>query len=214
MKIYLAGKIDRWDWRNEIIQTHDLNPGDDAVTIHNDVYVGPYFISCGHGLSHGDSTHGLTGKPYCGNYSTIINDMETRFDFSDVYAGHGGMSESVRDDVPKLCLSWIDDCDILFAWIETEDCYGTLAEIGYAYGKRKEIWIGYSTKLVMGYSDRPTVFSLDNDGETSAQGSNLIEMPIHDTWFIDRLASKVAVSPSAGMLYSMWKTQKKNKKIK
>jgi len=210
MKIYLAGKISKNGWRNGIIETRNITPlsRNEATTIHGDIYTGPYFVSCDHGCYHGDSKHGLLSDTRCGDYNTVLEDMEIRLDFQDVYAGHAGMtSENIKDEVPKLCLSWIDDCDVLFAWIETKDCYGTFAEIGYAYGKGKEIWIGYSNKLVMGYSDRPTEFSFDNDGETSAIGSGLISMPIHDTWFIDRLASKVAVSPNAGMLYSKWSTE-------
>lgn len=210
MKIYLAGKIYNGDWRNDIIETRGLEPGEEPVTVHGDVYVGPYFISCDHGCYHGDSTHGLMSDRDCGDVSTMLQEIETRLDFQDIYAGHGGFGDNVKDEVPKLCLSWIDDCDVLFAWIETRDCYGTFAEIGYAHGKGKETWIGYSNKLVMGYSDRPTVFSRDNTGVIGA-----VNMPIHDTWFIDRLASKVAVSPSAGMLYSRWaieyKTKKQNK---
>lgn len=35
----------------------------------------------------------------------------------------------------------INDCDLLFAWIESEDCYGTIAEIGYAKGIGKKVII-------------------------------------------------------------------------
>ena len=56
-------------------------------------------------------------------------------------------------------------------------CYGTLAEIGYAYAKRKLIWIAYSHKI----------------------NSNM--------WFIDRLADKVGVSKSPEILYKKWRSE-------
>lgn len=49
----------------------------------------------------------------------------------------------------------------------------------------------------MGHADRPTTLKADD-------GLNTEQMPIHDMWFIDRLATKVGVSPSPGMLYSLW----------
>lgn len=210
MKIYLAGKISKNDWRNGIIETRNTTPlpRNEATTIHGDIYTGPYFVSCDHGCYHGDSKHGILDGCASDAEQAIIYDLEDRCNLTDPDGGHGFLSngcyDGVRNTIPKLCLSWIDDCDVLFAWIETKDCFGTFTEIGYAYGKGKEIWVGYSNKLVMGYSDRPTEFS-QNDG------CEFVDMPIHDTWFIDRLASKIGVSPNPEMLYSWWSHEHKHK---
>ena len=211
MKIYLAGKISDNDWRNGIIKTRGIYPSDESKTTNGDVYTGPYFISCDHGCYHGDSTHGLLDNGFCGSGDSraIESEMCYKFDVCDDHGGHYGISETkTKNTIPKLCLSWIDDCDVLFAWIETKDSFGTLAEIGYAYGKGKEIWIGYSNKIVMGYADRPTVFSLVHK---PAHNNECSTMPIHDTWFIDRLASKVGVSPNPEVLYSLWSHEFKHK---
>ena len=201
MKIYLAGKISRNDWRNEIINTRGIKPSDINKTKDSDTYTGPYFVSCGHGCCHGDSKHGIIDVG-CKNVNVEPID-ESMCDKLDVVDFHGSLDWGERrDTIPKLCLSWIDDCDVLFAWIDSKDCYGTIAEIGYAYGQNKVIWIGYSNTLVMGYANRPTVFSTSNESDTG-------DAPRHDMWFIDRLASKVAVSPSAGLLYSMLSSQYK-----
>ncbi len=204
MKIYLAGKISRTDWRNEIINTYGIQPSDENKTINGDIYTGPYFVSCNHGCSHGESKHGILGGCGNGNDNGIQNELMCEFGSNCNHYGMDTNSET-QDEIPKLCLGWIDKCDVLFAWINSNDCYGTIAEIGYAYGKNKEIWIGYSNVIVMGYADRPTMFSTSN-------GPLPGDAPIHDTWFIDRLASKVAVSPTAGMLYSMFSSQYKNTK--
>jgi hypothetical protein len=41
----------------------------------------------------------------------------------------------------------IQNCDVFFAWIETVDCYGTIAEIGYAHGINKDIWIASPRRI-------------------------------------------------------------------
>jgi hypothetical protein len=208
MKIYLAGKISKNDWRNEIINTRGIEHADGSVTIQGDIYTGPYFVSCDHGCYHGDSTHGVIDSGCgSGDRRTIEDQMCYEFGVCDADGGHGCVNENdIKDTIPKLCLSWIDECDVVFAWIDSNDCFGTIAEIGYAYGKEKEIWIGYSNKLVMGYADRPTEFINGCTGEC-------VGMPIHDMWFIDRVASKVAVSPCAEMLYSRWSTQRAHESL-
>lgn len=49
-----------------------------------------------------------------------------------------------RKDVLEICKSQIDRAEILFAYIDCRDCYGTLAEIGYAHAKGKDIVIVFS----------------------------------------------------------------------
>lgn len=44
-------------------------------------------------------------------------------------------------NTPFLCRAAIENCDLLFAWIASDDCFGTLAEIGYAAGRGKLILI-------------------------------------------------------------------------
>ena len=49
-----------------------------------------------------------------------------------------------RDDVLSICKRQIDRADIVFAYIDHNDCYGTLAEIGYAHAIGKDITIVFS----------------------------------------------------------------------
>ncbi len=131
MKIYLAGKISREDWRGEILP--DLNPGGmptwDWPTLRRDGwpvdvgvifgsydYVGPWFMcGSGHGLGHGPGTHG---------------------------AGDNG-GEQHRADVIDLCRRAIASADLVFVWIDSLDAFGTIAEIGYAAAAGVAVAIGY-----------------------------------------------------------------------
>src|SRR5581483_9440880 len=89
-------------------------------------YVGPFFLSCDHGCYHGPSSHGYGYGP----------DAQHRL-------------------VSGLCLGALHRADLIFAWIDSRDCYGTLVELGYAksMGKRiviagpryfKDLWFCYA----------------------------------------------------------------------
>ena len=132
MNIYLAGKIANKDYRHDIIQNLDnwvwetgVNRAEDYSDVpqwpiwknaiggqHN--YTGPYFFpSAGHGCGHGDNTHGTM------NY----------------------VESPVQQTVFERCKEAIRHSDLVFAWIERADCYGTIAEIGYAHSLNKTICI-------------------------------------------------------------------------
>lgn len=190
-KIYLAGKIsqndwrqtffkDRWDLRNaeppidKMIDEGIIKHKGDLIaypeskysifTKYDHQYTGPYFLSCDHGCYHGPSTHALAG-PGCG--------------YDEGWT---------RKNIMKKCNEWICAADIIFAWIDSKDCFGTLAEIGYAHAKNKEIWIVYSENI----------FELKLEWPT-----NIIPED-HDMWFIDQMADKVAISPNPLMVYEKW----------
>lgn len=41
----------------------------------------------------------------------------------------------------------VASCDLFFAWIDSTDCFGTIAEIGMAHGMGKPIALGTSSSL-------------------------------------------------------------------
>ena len=67
MKIYLAGKIKKNDWRGALVPwLEDLMPEDWHKTVTLDMdgrneYVGPFFVACDHGCAHGSNGHGAVG---------------------------------------------------------------------------------------------------------------------------------------------------------
>lgn len=150
MKIYLAGKIAKNDWRHDLVpslrwmsnqfgmpnESGDWNPHPIWPCLTGELlghdYVGPYFQGDDHGCGHGPSTHGNAGH-------------------GDTGCIQGGPS---RWMVAQNCYAAIRSCDIFFAWLgdhgEAEGvrtAYGTLVEIGYARALGKTIVIGTNHRL-------------------------------------------------------------------
>jgi hypothetical protein len=122
MKIYLAGKIAKNDWRHELVEglrstIDDTHERESSLAqwpiLHGAIkgthdYTGPYFISCDHGCYHGPNTHGVIG------------------------GGCDVMESPSRQATVDLCRSAIRRSDLVFAWVDTLDAYGTIAEIAFA----------------------------------------------------------------------------------
>lgn len=132
-RIYLAGKIAKNDWRHDLVPMLRWAYNDSDIDqwqskwvptpmYRKDFqYVGPFFISCDHGCSHGQNTHGVGAT--CN--STFSHDM--------------GLKGYAADQ----CSRAIQGCDVLFAWLENPcTAYGTLVEIGLAAALGKTVVIG------------------------------------------------------------------------
>jgi len=139
MKIYMAGKISKNDWRHEIVpklrdsvtnkvpekwESVSFALGDSILQ-----YVGPFFISCDHGCAHGRGEHGssVATNNVCGD---------------EVWGSKHYSSQIAKEETFHRCLSAIHDCDLFFAWLDQRDAHGTLVEIGVARALGKTIWIG------------------------------------------------------------------------
>jgi hypothetical protein len=138
-RLYFAGKIEKYGWRRDIIgnyyntgldlledeETNWSNSGGKSAewkvlhSVINDIhaYVGPYFLGCDHGCSHGSNKHGnaACGEQDAKNRNAIIN----------------------------ACKRAIECSNIVFAWVDNKTCYGTLWELGYATALGKETYIAY-----------------------------------------------------------------------
>lgn len=124
-------------------------------------YVGPYFVSCDHGCFHGNNTHGnIDVSGFWGEYDyekygdsegvTIIEDDTQPVEATAFKASFNQMIVTV------LCREAIKECDIVFAWIDALDAYGTITELGYAAALGKEILIAGPKQ----YSDMWFVYTL------------------------------------------------------
>lgn len=132
-KVYLAGKIQKNDWRHGLfpaIGVDGLEPDGTPMLMGGDLVrgsfecCGPFFQDCDHGCFHGSGEHGLgavTGGCGSGNSEIQID----------------------RDRVVQLCLGWIDMADVVFCYLDGPDPYGTLFELGYAAGKGKPIFVAF-----------------------------------------------------------------------
>lgn len=145
LRFYLAGKMrsDSWKrfdcWRTSILSpqatdgmgsgqfvTHE-SPSDlaalpvlEGVVFGRHDYVGPCYFDCVSGHARWrDGEHGCNDSVYVG---------EPRGDLT-------------RQTIRRLCLDAIRRADVVFAWLDSLDCYGTLAEIGYAHAVGRKIWV-------------------------------------------------------------------------
>jgi hypothetical protein len=139
--VYLAGKIRCNGWREKIanIRDHSINQYETKPILVNAslTIMGPFFISCDHGCYHGDRTHGVGLNKYC-------KDVDgTLYHFG--CCGNGEQPPFTECDVLDICKSQIDAAEIVFAYIDCTDCFGTLAEIGYAHAKGKTIIIKFAS---------------------------------------------------------------------
>lgn len=134
--VYLAGKIRKNCWRNEIAYMrgaeHDFeNPHVWESTrsfLNRSVRItGPFFMSCDHGCSHGPATHGQ-GQDGCGGSYGYIADWEKY--------------------VVDQCKTAIIKSDSVFVWIDSLDCYATLIECGYAKALGKKIFCAVDSALL------------------------------------------------------------------
>ena len=145
--LYLAGKITNnlwrtcfYDVRNEgdIGKHNGINPLEKYVEIKNFKINGPYSISCDHSCAHVENTH-------------------TMMDTGCIIDGFR------RDDILKICTEQIKNADLLFCFIDSEDCYGTLAEIGFAKALNKKIIIQFCNEDIrnnMWFASKMADFSI------------------------------------------------------
>lgn len=135
MKVYLAGKISRGDWRTRYVKglddIGDSPQGDIWPVFQNAIadgihYVGPYFRNMdfgGHGLCHGRSSHG--------------NGIGANQEFP--------CKEILTDErfpVANKCIKAIQYSDVVIVRPE-QGCYGTMFEAGFAVALRRRIYMCY-----------------------------------------------------------------------
>lgn len=107
-RVYFAGKIQKYCWRHSIVDgLRDHAWSDGYLQQDKFVCVGPFFVSCDHGCYHKDSAHG--GGTGCSEDSDIP-----------------------REEVAKNCISALNQADLVFCYVDSLDCYGTLFELGRA----------------------------------------------------------------------------------
>ena len=151
MRMYLAGKITDSNWRDAIFQDGPIvgtaldssevseycgfPVHERSILAAGELfdYMGPYRI--GPGWDHDVSLdeHGVD----LGKWADAIGLHDP---------GHGLLEHDARERVMFECFHAINSSHVVFAWIDRRDIYGTLAEIGYARGKGREVWIGWSSE--------------------------------------------------------------------
>lgn len=166
--VYLAGKIRANGWRELICGYRcglDLdidNPYEELEVNINLTITGPFFISCDHGCYHGDESHGVGAE-------RIINGERCDGCLGNFFT---------KNEVFNICKSQIDKSEIVFAYIDCLDCFGTLAEIGYAHAKEKTIIIQFSSDML-----KETMWFIDKMQQRTCK--------VSDEWIEKQLLSKL-----------------------
>lgn len=116
--VYLAGKVAKNGFRNHLVQglrNHRWSDGILEQMTFN--YTGPFFVSCDHGCFHNPDSHGV-----------IMSKELSACPHRDKYEDFNFQ----RNEIGQLCMHAILRSDLVFCYIDSPDCYGTLVEIGYA----------------------------------------------------------------------------------
>ena len=88
------------------------------------VYCGPFFRA---------SETRTVDDGYDGDRNSHMLDMSR-------YKAHDGVS-GARADIFEYCKDAIRQCDFVFAWMDADDCFGTVYEIGMATAYGKKIYV-------------------------------------------------------------------------
>lgn len=152
-RVYMAGKVAKLDWRHGIVgpylrnvdlrydgQTNLVRP-ERSYVVDGFEYAGPFFLGDDHGCFHGPHSHGFGALhwPECavGEVSDEIAQASERL------YGNGGDWAKTREIIHQSCLNWLRSSDVVFAWIESYDAYGTLVELGYAAALGIPIYLAF-----------------------------------------------------------------------
>lgn len=132
LTFYLAGKIRSRDWRHAIVRNMlraDDSRGSENIDwpVQREAIFGTYSYS---------GPFFLPVRPYC-NPFTPGRHGSNAYPHSLIQ----GDEKDAADRVVELCQAAIDAADVVFAWIDSPDCYGTIAELGMASARGKEIWV-------------------------------------------------------------------------
>lgn len=177
-RVYLAGKICKDGWRNELVSNRRLSFWTDAdgpadwpiewSAVREDGYTitGPFFVGCDHGCTHGNMNHASSGG--C--------------QYGDTYLA--------RRSIQRMCLTAIDGSDVVFVWFDDPTAYGTLAEIGYASAAGKRIYFA-CPPCPSGFDVNPPE---DHRCECVLHG---------ETWFAAGLADHVVMAPDVRQAFDL-----------
>jgi hypothetical protein len=133
-RIYFAGKIAKHGWRERVCgdpcrasayDTAFLLDPDTTVECAGFDYGGPFFVSCDHGCAHGPASHGA-GLTYCTDDDITSSAVQNR-----------------RRDIWRVNRERIRLADVVFAYVDEADCFGTFIELGFAAALGKPIGAGF-----------------------------------------------------------------------
>jgi hypothetical protein len=139
--VYLAGKITGNRWRDDLFHRAPQPFPPDSLIDTEDAWLTPKCISVPHDtrlLNY----RGPFWFDFCRGHNTPSPGAHAYGDevmFDHCQREYATRALLVRD----RCLAGIDAAHLVFAWIDDDDCHGTLAELGYAYALKRRNSEGY-----------------------------------------------------------------------
>ena len=129
-RVYFAGKVGRPNYRHTLgLKSRDMTYIN-KLHHHGErpyIYGGPIVPSCDHGCWH-FFFDGCTG--FDGGY--VYEDDQSYY-----------IEPSNHDAIVGATMKQIQLSDFLFAWFDSYDAYGSMAEIGFAAGSGIPVYIGF-----------------------------------------------------------------------
>ncbi len=180
-RVYLAGKMGTNNFRN----TLGLGPRDMSVLngMRNHkgrayIYAGPIVPSCDHGCWH-DMFNGEVFYE-CGTVSNGEQRLE--------------VIPNQHHAIVGATISQIQNSDLVFAWFDSFDAYGSIAEIGMAVGMGIPVYIGFREDVFPETS--PTT------NESYSWKEQKRHLPGQELWYVATLAHQVFATQTADVAFS------------
>lgn len=130
MNIYLAGRCDT-NWRSSILDVDLLTLSISEYDLVDDDF--PVYPNIIRGIHN-----------YTGAFPIMIDDSHAcDHGIRSKTLGHNPVSDQGLA-LQRNCFRAIDTSDIVFAWIDRAELYGTVAEIVYAATKGKRVWLAFA----------------------------------------------------------------------
>jgi hypothetical protein len=172
-KIFIGGPLGHHNFREELglvdRKVSELNP---KIQINDSVftYVGPIVPSCDHGCWH-----------------AILSTGGDAADDGSIDAK--GYQIHLHLDNPSRIVaanfSQIDIADMCFFWFPDKTSYGSLVELGYAVGKGKPVYAGFSSVAF------PFEISTEPHPENTEWEEYKESLPGHELWYAGMSAKQV-----------------------
>ena len=178
-RVYLAGKVGKNNFRYQLgLDGRDMSKAN-ILHYHKRkpfVYSGPLIPSCDHGCWH-YFFEGMSG--YDGGF---LFDGQEQFLVQD----------SSYTTVVASTIAQIQSSDFVFAWFDSYDAYGTIAEIGIAIGNKIPVYIGFQEDVFPKESAEPSI-------DWESEKAHLVG---RELWYVAELAHQKYISSNVRNAFS------------
>jgi len=150
-RIYFAGKVDKNGWRDKALGHRSMSRGE-FCHCNIFIYAGPFAVGCDHGCFHRNARHGSLEACCTG----FIGDEQV------------GPETMPPHKVVERCLDQVKSSDLVVAYVDRDDCPGTMLELGFAIALKKPILL---------FHENPVAVDLDSMSYPAARTKD-------ELWFV------------------------------